>query len=127
MPRTAAAWHARRQKARQLITAEASQQASKRSQVFAADVGGMLGTVQFDLIHLFACFLLLLFSLLLPSSFLSLSRRWCSEGIVAIAANTLRILTIERLGELFNQQQVLLVVHLGRVTFCPCVAALAAC
>ena len=30
----------------------------------------------------------------------------CSEGVVAIAGNTLRILTIERLGQLFNQQQI---------------------
>ncbi len=28
----------------------------------------------------------------------------CNEGLVAIAANTLRILTTDRLGELFNQQ-----------------------
>lgn len=29
----------------------------------------------------------------------------CPEGIVAIAGNTLRIITLERLGEMFNQTE----------------------
>lgn len=29
----------------------------------------------------------------------------CPEGIVAVAANTLRIITLEKLGEMFNQVQ----------------------
>ncbi len=38
----------------------------------------------------------------------SFSSEQCSEGIVAIAENTLRIIAVDRLGEVFNQQKVML-------------------
>ena len=34
------------------------------------------------------------------------SSEQCPEGLVCVAANTLRILTIQRLGEVFNQQTI---------------------
>ncbi len=42
----------------------------------------------------------------------------CPEGFVCVAGNTLRILTLERLGEVFNQQVLVLVLLLGVEAYC---------
>ena len=52
----------------------------------------------------------------------SFSSDQCPEGFCAVAKNTLRILTIERLGETFNQQACIQIVYDGRFAAYQCCA-----